>query len=425
MKLRIKLSIFSLVLILILGCSEEDSPVDTTEDQIELTEFNSISFEEINTNSASIIIEIVDNGGSEIKEKGVCWSIDQNPTIIHNSIPFGEGSDNFNVAINDLESNTVYNVRAYAKNDAGISYSDNGQFKTLEESNSDYSGVILKTIDGGSTWQSIKVDNILNLHSVFFSDENTGYAVGDLGKIIKTEDAGENWSIQNSGNYILNDVFFINNDEGYAVGNHSKILRTEDGGTNWFEVQSGTNKELRSIYFTDDNTGYIVGNQGIILKSENAGNTWSNVAEDPYRKSLHSIKFVDSNKGYAVGFQKIYKTIDSGLNWETDLNIGYQVNDISLVSEGPIFAVSQQGIVLKLDSSTNEWNRIAEYLTYDLKTVFFTNSNVGYVAGFNGDIFKTTDGGQSWNPQESGTTYLIESMHFTDDNKGIAVGFMK
>ena len=414
-------------LIILFSCSAEDAAEETSEkkDPISLTEFGSIVVEEINTNSAVINVVILDDGGSEITERGVYWSKNSNPAVSDNSVMSGSGSEDFGISLKNLEPNSTYYVKAFAKNEAGISYSKVIQFETLEEDGPEMSGIILRTIDGGNTWESIQVDDILNLHSVIFLDKETGYAVGDYGKIIKTENGGKDWVVQNTGNYILNDVFFIDQNKGYAVGNFSKILKTEDGGATWFEQESGTNKELRSVYFLDETTGYIVGNQGVVLRTENAGQDWTTVDDDPYRKSLYAVEFSDPNNGYAAGYDGIYVTTDGGQTWSSQYKGPFSFGDLTLVLDGTAYAVGEQGFVYKKNGGETEWQIIAENLTYRLETVSFVDTKTGYVAGYDGDIFKTTDGGKNWTPQDSGTTYQINSIFFTDVNTGIAVGFMK
>ena len=52
-------------------------------------------------------------------------------------------------------------------------------------------GIILKTIDGGNTWTNQFTLNSYNLNSVFFINMNVGFAVGNIGTIIKTKNGGE------------------------------------------------------------------------------------------------------------------------------------------------------------------------------------------------------------------------------------------
>jgi photosystem II stability/assembly factor-like uncharacterized protein len=63
------------------------------------------------------------------------------------------------------------------------------------------------------------------------------------------------WFPQNSGTTKnLNDVYFTDANTGYAVGDSGTILKTTDGG-NWVAQNSGTKKCLHSVYFLDLMTG--------------------------------------------------------------------------------------------------------------------------------------------------------------------------
>lgn len=75
------------------------------------------------------------DGGSDIVDRGICWITDpyNYPTINDSYISVGSGDGAFSVSMTDLIPNTVYCVRAYAKNINGISYGDNIVFKTLFE----------------------------------------------------------------------------------------------------------------------------------------------------------------------------------------------------------------------------------------------------------------------------------------------------
>ncbi len=131
-----------------------------------------------------------------------------------------------------------------------------------------------------SQWVEQNHSNNYHLKSVCFTDENTGYAVGmnDLnstGIILKTIDGGTTWTTLLRKTIWFESVFFTDSNTGYAVGNemvgHSCgiILKTIDGGKTWesFSSESGY---LSSVFFTDANTGYV-GAGNAILKTTNGG----------------------------------------------------------------------------------------------------------------------------------------------------------
>jgi len=74
------------------------------------------------------------------------------------------------------------------------------------------------------------------LNSVYFADQNTGWAVGHLynvntGIILKTTNGGLNWISQvHSSSYWLSSVHFIDNNSGWVVGQNGTILKTITGG---------------------------------------------------------------------------------------------------------------------------------------------------------------------------------------------------
>lgn len=67
--------------------------------------------------------------------------------------------------------------------------------------------------------------------------------------------------------------FPLDDQTGYAVGEDGTILKTTNGGTNWSGQSSATSNILRSVYFPGNTlTGYAVGDGGNILKTTYGGN---------------------------------------------------------------------------------------------------------------------------------------------------------
>src|SRR5210317_311461 len=80
--------------------------------------------------------------------------------------------------------------------------------------------------------------------------------------------ANAQWTLQTSGT--TNDlfgVFFTDANTGTAVGQNGAILTTTDGGLTWAPQTSGTTEIITGIFFTDANTGIVGANRGVILKT--------------------------------------------------------------------------------------------------------------------------------------------------------------
>lgn len=115
-----------------------------------------------------------------------------------------------------------------------------------------------QTDQSKSNWIVQKSGTTSPLNSVYFTDANTGYAVGYYGAILKTVNRGATWTTQTSGTtQILTSVFFTDANTGYIAGWDGTILKTVNAGENWISQTSGVTYALYSVFFTDSNTGYV------------------------------------------------------------------------------------------------------------------------------------------------------------------------
>jgi hypothetical protein len=87
----------------------------------------------ITINTAGSGGNITSDGGDLITERGVCWSVNQNPTITNSHSSDGTGSGIFTSSLTGLINNTIYYVRAFATNSAGTAYGNELSFKTIAE----------------------------------------------------------------------------------------------------------------------------------------------------------------------------------------------------------------------------------------------------------------------------------------------------
>jgi uncharacterized protein (TIGR02145 family) len=76
--------------------------------------------------------DVTDEGLSAVVERGVCWSIEENPSISDYKSADGTGTGNYTSEIMGLTCGTTYYVRAYATNSAGTTYGEEFSFMTLK-----------------------------------------------------------------------------------------------------------------------------------------------------------------------------------------------------------------------------------------------------------------------------------------------------
>lgn len=141
---------------------------------------------------------------------------------------------------------------------------------------------IFKSIDQGLNWREVYLNsitgnafsNVKNINSFHFTNPMVGHAVGNNGIVLKTIDGGETWNSQtlvNDSTFFM-DVYFINENLGYALGiyafagNSRSSWTTNDGGQNWTK----DTYSFTSISFANDSLGYAVQN-GVLYKTTQAG----------------------------------------------------------------------------------------------------------------------------------------------------------
>ena len=87
---------------------------------------------DVGSSTATCGGKVTDGGGGEVTERGVCWGTEQGPTVGDNHAASGQGMGEYSCAMAGLTGNTLYYVRAYAKNSKGTAYGEERTFTTLD-----------------------------------------------------------------------------------------------------------------------------------------------------------------------------------------------------------------------------------------------------------------------------------------------------
>ena len=189
---------------------------------------------------------------------------------------------------------------------------------------------VLRTTDGGSTWQKLTVtSDTLDFRDIDAIDERTAYVLsigtGPASRIYKTIDAGETWTLQFKNEEpkgFLDAMSFWDADHGVVFGDSIDgkldILKTEDGGLVWSRLASdklptalsnegafaasGTNIAVFGKNHAWIGTGAAA--KARVLRTTDRGRTWQ-AAETPLAAGpstgIFSIAFRDAKHGVVVG----------------------------------------------------------------------------------------------------------------------------
>lgn len=174
-------------------------------------------------------------------------------------------------------------------------------------------GKLLKTINAGDSWTTID----LGLNNIFYPTlscvtENLIFIAGmntDYKSILlKSGDGGNSWETINGNSPLeeLYDIQFFSGELGYAsddyysLSSNSKILKTQDGGKNWIPLENSKTP----FSFINENIGFSY-REGL-YKTTDAGNTFLYVM--PYSEEFRDI--------YAVNEHHVWGILAGVLNWD-------------------------------------------------------------------------------------------------------------
>ena len=113
---------------------------------------------DITASSAKCGGNITNSGGMDITARGVCWSIEHNPTISDEHTTNGIGIGEFESEITGLNANVTYYVRAYATTSYGTAYGTEREFKTV----AGMASVTTKSITGITASSAVSGGNVVS-----------------------------------------------------------------------------------------------------------------------------------------------------------------------------------------------------------------------------------------------------------------------
>jgi len=159
---------------------------------------------------------------------------------------------------------------------------------------------VFVTDNGGDTWTQASGINE-NVMGVAYGDQNTLYAVGTGGKVMKSTDGGHSWSMKSQLGSLLFGVGFADANFG-VVGAEEKMFATEDGGTTWSTYTTGYENFYATKAFTNGKA-YIGGTDENIYVTLDYGDTWQFEHNGPGTSSLYRIRVTENGTAFACGSQ--------------------------------------------------------------------------------------------------------------------------
>ncbi len=132
--------IFLGFLLIVFSCTSSDAdsddiePIEENQEEeiITVPVVSTVQITEITNKTATGGGTNINDGGSNITQKGICWSKVSSPDLDDNFTEEGGSTEDFTSFLDELDGNTTYFVRAYAINEIGVGYGEELSFTTDE-----------------------------------------------------------------------------------------------------------------------------------------------------------------------------------------------------------------------------------------------------------------------------------------------------
>lgn len=327
--------IFGIVIFLSIGCKEDE----IINENSTLPLLTTLDVYDVTLTSAYCGGNVSSDGGSTVTARGVCWSIEQNPTINSNNTTDGSGIGGFSSKVEGLTANTTYYIRAYATNKKGTAYGNEISFKTnplitpqfnvLKVIDDKEIGNLIKTSDGGyigigisfsEDYDIVKLDSEFNtVWNKTFGGSNGDYAQS----IIQTNDEG----YMVIGGTKSNDGDVTMNHGGYDIW----ICRLDTEGNLVWERSYGGSKgegvrKENSLMKTSDGGYIFIG----YTESDNGDISLNHGGYDAWLVKINSIGEIEFEKTYG-GSENDFgrKIIETNMNYSISVQVGSSDGDFN------------------------------------------------------------------------------------------------
>ena len=222
-------------------------------------------------------------------------------------------------------------VQTFAFQNQTVGYAGGG---CIVESDSCSANTLLKTTDGGKSWNFInKGEGTGKITQLEITPNGNLLALSEFEGIYRSTDGGESFDFITIDPTISKGSFtnfqMLSDEVGYcsfSLRKMKKLYKTVDGGTTWFNIfETELVNFTPRFYFKNEEDGYLIMQKGKVFATTNGGETWKEKALFSQRETIHHIHFPTNDVGYAATRTSnltalLYRTDDGGNSWQLELS---------------------------------------------------------------------------------------------------------
>jgi photosystem II stability/assembly factor-like uncharacterized protein len=266
-----------------------------------------------------------------------------------------------------------------------------------------YTMKLFRTEDGGEHWQRVALpvfsrqdENVIM--DIKFSDADHGIAVGSGGNIVKTHDGGRTWQVSNQGYPFFYAVDFVDDKKGYATSGRG-FFKTNDGGNTWVYADRSDSLVILDMDFKNENDGIFYGFKNNYFHVSDGGQKIDSIKLPVFFMSL-SEAIVEGDSLFVSGATIVpggnilLKSGDRGKHWQV---LPLQESDEFIVDMSRVNNTFYVGTTQSILQSANgkAWEHVNTFSFGYLECMTYANAQVGF-ASVSSKVMRTHDGGKTW-----------------------------
>jgi photosystem II stability/assembly factor-like uncharacterized protein len=263
-----------------------------------------------------------------------------------------------------------------------------------------------------------------------------GYAGGDFGTLLRTDDAGATWRGLATGfTQDIARVRLIARDS-VVIGGGCALRRSDDGGASfrrlpWTASDARCTSQLAAFAFPSSAIGYLALQNGNVLRTADNGRTWrrrtaipGTLATQPGSKVVPTdVAFTTTDTGFAAtAAGAVFGTDDGGQTWTPVAQSGAAVRALFFTDAANGYAVGDGSVVLRTHNGGATWTAGAvSDANQSLDSIHCAGATCIATTTVGDRLFRSADAGASWSTVFPATERLFAAA-LADSAHALAVG---
>lgn len=241
-------------------------------------------------------------------------------------------------------------------------------------------------------------------------------AGGERGLIVFSDDGGRQWTQASVPSSVtLTALRFANEREGWAAGNMGVVLRTQDGGATWRRVLDG--RAAAALAFK---AAQSAADGGALEEA-------TRLAEEGADKPFTDLAIRSDGSLLAVGaYGMAFASLDGGASWQSQMHRLPNPDGLSLYGlasrGGEQWLYGEQGLLLRADDAQSPFAGVESPSTGSLFGSVALHGGALLLYGLRGKVFRSAAAGEPWAAQQTPVDASLCAGLQLDDGRVLLAG---